>query len=93
MKIAKYIRPSGSGKYELIHDEKEGADFERHCGYIRTSEFVEVEFVPLKDDSIVEKKLAVLDKAETELRAKFQIALNGIEQQRQELRAISYRPE
>lgn len=93
MKLAKYTAISDSGrKHEFIHDEKAGADLERVCGYVRISEFAEVEFVPLKDDSIVEKQLAVLDKAESELRTKFQAALNGIEQQRQELRAITYTP-
>lgn len=91
MKIAKYISMSESGrKYESIQTEKEGVELERVCGYVRVSEVVEVEFVPLKDDAVVEKQLAVLDKAESELRTKFQAALNGIEQQRQELRAITY---
>lgn len=93
MKIAKYITMSDSGRgYEVIHSEKDGADYERVCGYVRISEFVEVEFPPLKDQVIVEKQIAALDKAETELRTKFQAALNGIEQQRQELRAITYTP-
>lgn len=91
MKIAKYITMSeGRRGYEVIHTEKDGTDFERVCGYVRISDFVEVEFPPLKDEAIVEKQIASLDKAESELRAKFQAALNGIEQQRQELRAITY---
>jgi hypothetical protein len=94
MKYAKYISMSHSGqhKYESIQNEKEGSDLERLCGYVRISEFVEVEFAPLTDGSVVEKQLAALDKAESELRTKFQFALNGLEQQRQELRAIAHKP-
>jgi hypothetical protein len=93
MKYAKYISMSDSGrKYESIQNENEGSDLERVCGYIRTTDFVEVDFVPLTDGSVVEKQLAVLDKAESELRTKFQAALNGLDQQRQELRAIAHKP-
>lgn len=74
--------------YESILD----GQFDSFEEYVRLSEFVEVEFQPLTGDEFVQKQLSALDKAESALRAQFQIALNGIEQQRQELRAITYQP-
>jgi len=87
MKIALFKR-LGDHSYETIKGpEWEGIGFDE---YIRISEYIEVEFPPLADDSIVEKQLAALDKAEQQLRNKFQEALNGIERHREELRAITY---
>lgn len=75
-------------QYETFKTEAEakyiGEDFVQISGY------VEVEFPPLTDEFIIEQHLSVLDKAETALRNKFQAALDGIEQQRQELRAITH---
>lgn len=91
MKIARFRRVGVDAHcvYETIKDEKDakyiGEDF------VQISDYIEVEFPPLTDESIVEQHLGVLDKAEASLRNKFQAALNGIEQQRQELRAITFR--
>lgn len=74
--------------------ETVGTDnYEQVDRYIRVSEYVDVEFPPLKGEEVVQKQLTALDKAEGELRGRFQAALNQIEQQRQELRALTYRPE
>jgi hypothetical protein len=66
--------------------------FDTFDDYVRMSEFVEVEFKPLSSEVVVQKQLNALDKSESELRNKFQEALNRIERQREELRAISYTP-
>lgn len=92
MKIARFRRVGVDAlcQYETFKTEEEakyiGEDFVQISGY------VEVEFPPLTDESIVAQHLSVLDKAESALRNKFQAALSGIEQQRAELRAITFRP-
>ena len=89
MKIAKFKR-LGENSFETILDDSSPlANFD---SYIRLTEWLDVEFQSLNDDAIVEKQLNALDKAETELRGKFQGALNEIERQRQDLRAITYVP-
>ena len=91
MKIARYTSMSESGfSYESIHTEEDGNGLESACGYVRLTEFIDVNFVPLQSGEVVEKQVAALDVAETELRNKFQAALNKIEQRREELRAITY---
>jgi hypothetical protein len=66
--------------------------FDTFSDYVRLSEFVEVEFKPLQSEIVVQKQLDALDKAESQLRNKFQEALNGLNRQREELRAITYTP-
>lgn len=87
MKLAKFKR-LGEHSYETITEE--WADGCRD--YVRLSEYVEVEFPPLRDEAIVERQLEALDRTENALRTQFQQALSGIEQQRAELRAITYTP-
>lgn len=91
MKIAifKSIEPGCLHGWETIGAE----DYEQIDRYIRVSEYVDVEFPPLKGEEVVQKQLTALDKAEGELRGRFQATLNQIERQRQELRALTYRPE
>ena len=90
MKLAvfKSIEPGSLYGWETV----QGEGHEKLDRYIRISEYVVVEFPPLKGDEVVQKQLSALDKAEGELRGRFQAALGQIEQQRQELRAITYRP-
>ena len=89
MKVAKFKR-LGEGAFETIIDE-ESPLATLDC-YVRLTEWVDVEFRPLRDEAIVEKQLNALEKAEAELRTKFELALGEIERQRQELRAITYVP-
>jgi hypothetical protein len=56
--------------------------FDTFHDYVRLTEFVEVNFPPLNNEEVVEKQF----------RERFQEALNEIERQRQELRAITYTP-
>jgi len=78
--------------YELATPVPAGGWMEGDKIFIRISEYVDVEFPPISDGEIIQKRLDALDHAETELRTKFQDALGGIERQRQELRAITLQP-
>lgn len=87
MKVAIFKRLGEYG-YDTVSDD----GLENCKEYVRTSEYVDVDFPPLESKEVVEKQLSALDAAEAELRSKFQDALNAIESHRQELRAISYKP-
>lgn len=78
---------------EPSYDTVAGDALEGCADFVRTTEYVEVEFPPLESARVVEKQLEALDKAEQEVRNKFESALRQIERQRQELRAITYVPE
>jgi hypothetical protein len=86
MKIAKYKRVGEYG-YETVSDD----GLENCADYIRISEFIEVDFPPLESKEVIQRHLEALDRTETEVRSKFQEMLNSIEQQRAELRAITYK--
>lgn len=87
MKIATFKRMGEYG-YDTVSDD----GLENCKEYVRTSEYVDVTFAfpPLESREIVEKQLAQLDAAEAEVRNRFQEALNAINSQRAELRAITY---
>lgn len=74
------------------HESVCGEIFDTFEDYARLTEFVEIDFPPLRNEEVVQKQLDALDRAEGELRNKFQEALSGIERQREELRAITYTP-
>jgi hypothetical protein len=61
--------------------------------YVRLSEFIDIELPERVTEEVLNDKLDVLDKAETELRAKYQVELENIKTKRQELLAITYQPE
>jgi hypothetical protein len=88
MRIAIFKRIGTDYAYESIKKE-EDAQYASD-DFVRITEYIDVSFPPLQDESIIEQSLGVLDKAESQLRNKFQVALNAIEQQRQELRAITF---
>lgn len=87
MKIAIFKRIGTDYPYEAIKPESD----EKYTtnDFVRTSEYIEVEFPPCLSDEVVQKQIDALDWAESELRNKFQAALNSLEQQRAELRAIT----
>lgn len=88
MKLAIFKRVDPALSYETV----KGESYEEDSGFVRISEYVEVEFPPLSSGEVVQKQLEILDKAEGELRSKFQQALAGIQQSRQELLALTYQP-
>lgn len=69
-----------------------GESFESMEGYARVSEFVDIEFPALTTDAVVKQQLDALDRAEGELRRQFQMKLDGIENRRAELKAITFVP-
>jgi hypothetical protein len=89
MKIAKYKR-MGESSFETYGEE--GSFMEHHEGYVRLTEYADVEFVPLRSEDVVQKQLDALAGAEKELRNQFQQALNSIEQERSNLLALAYFP-
>ena len=82
MKIAKY---ADEGGWESI-DKKGWID--ESPRYIRTTEYVEVEFVPLPKEDVVPKQVKALENAKAEARAKFQVAINAIDEKIAKLLAI-----
>jgi hypothetical protein len=66
--------------------------FEDMPWYIRLTEFVEIELKPLATEAVVNKQLTALDEAEAQLRTQFQDKLAGLNERRQELRALTFQP-
>jgi hypothetical protein len=87
MKIALY---KASTVTDLIFQESEYV--EKSTDYIRTSEFVEVNFIPLPPEETTAKELAALDSLEQFSREQLQKQLDYIEQRRGELRALTHTP-
>ena len=86
MRLAIFRRLGEHSSTSACEEWADGCD-----AYVRLSEFVDVNFPPLKGDDVVQKQLNALDRTESALRDKFQSALNGIEHQRAELRAITHK--
>lgn len=63
-------------------------NMEGHGDYVRLTEYVDVEFQRIKGDEVIEQQINILNRAETDLRNKFQEALNKIDRQRAELLAL-----
>jgi hypothetical protein len=89
MKIARFKR-LGEASFEAYGEE--GCFMERIEGYVRLTEYAEVEFVPLRSEDVIQKQLNALAGAEKELRNQFQEALNRIEHERSNLLALAYFP-
>lgn len=64
------------------------ADASQPDGYVRISPYIEIEFPALSQDTVVEKQLGQLAKAEAKLRTEFQTSLNNISDLRQKLLAL-----
>jgi len=84
MKIAKYkCLEHGFITYD-IDDELEDL-----AGFIRLTEFAEVEFVDLPTEETVPKEVEALEKAKNEARIKFQGVINDIDEKISKLLAIT----
>lgn len=59
------------------------------AGYVRTSEWVEVDFPPRKPEEQIAQEIVQLDEKATELRAEYGVKLAAIERRKQELAAIT----
>ncbi len=86
-KIALFKDMSYSFSSEYVCEET----MEGYEKYVRVSEYVEVEFTLLPEQTVVENELATLDSVEADLREKFREQLGNIESRRQNLRALTYK--
>ena len=69
------------------------SEAERYSSDVRISEYVEVEFLPLKDEIVVDKYIEALDRSERKIRLEFQQKLDDIATQRATLLALTHKPE
>jgi hypothetical protein len=67
--------------------------FDKIPGYVRLTEYVEVEFPPLQDHAVIAKHLEALDRAEAAVTKRYFETLADLKQQKEELRAITYNPD
>lgn len=74
----------------MICDEEQGPRMEKWSGMIRTTEWEEVTFRPLPAETTIPPQLAALDKAEAELRGRFQEKLNELTNRRASLLALTH---
>lgn len=88
MKLAQF-KTDASG-YVSIAAESGGEAAVTYSGWVRISEYVEVEFPPLPPAIVVEGQLKQIDAAEQELREKFQQKLNELVEARARLLSLSH---
>lgn len=92
MKIAKFQR-IGSPDWFAVWEQLPSGNEPMQEDYVRVSEYLDINFPPRAPEEIVPAQMAVLDKAEAELREKFAEKLNQIAEQRARLRAITWQPQ
>lgn len=66
---------------------------ENGAGYVRISEYVDVTFPQLKEEIVIDKYIAALDRSERAVRLEFQRKLDDIATQRANLLALTHKPE
>lgn len=87
--VFRNIEPGGClDGFETIDTE----NFEKATGYVRISEYVEIEFPKLKDDLVIDKYIDALDRSERQVRLDFQKKLDEIAAQRANLLALTHKP-
>lgn len=91
MKIAQFKTGfAGGGNFTTLADESSGEASVKYSGWVRISEYVEVEFPSLATQVVVEGQLKQLDAAEAELRTKFQGKLNELANERAKLLSLTH---
>lgn len=88
MKVAKY-RSIGRYPYETVWHWDESVGEPNHEGYVRLSEWVEVEFPPLRDKQVVEDEIVKLNAKAAEIRANLGLQIAAIEARKAELLCIT----
>lgn len=88
MKIATFN--TGLGESQFISAEAGGEACVKYSGWVRLSEYIEVEFPPLPAAVVVEGQLKQIDTAEQELREKFQQKLNELAEARAKLLSLTH---
>ena len=91
MKIAKFKEIKH--EYESIWEQpmwrpESERDSYQPEGYVRITEWVEVELPPLKGDDVIQVQLEAIDKLEQTTRIKFQEELDRIKELRAQLLAL-----
>lgn len=71
-------------------ESPDGIRCENIKGYVRTSEYVEVEFPPLANFEVIEAQVAALEEAAAEINAKAFDAVANIKARIMELRSIGH---
>lgn len=82
MKIAKFK------SLEHGFDSFSGDELEECEGYIRTTEYVDVEFPPLKNEDIVKNQVSALNEVKKGIQAATQLKINEVDRQIGELLAL-----
>lgn len=70
----------------------ESADTRVPDGYVRLSPWLEIEFPSLDDSAVIDSQLKQLDKAEQKAREELQHRLNAINDARQKILALTFKP-
>lgn len=86
MRVAQLKTPMGN---TAIMEEGTARMMER-TGWVRLTEFTEIEFTPLPPAEVIEGQLKLIDAAEAELRAKFQEKLNQLANERRALLSLTH---
>lgn len=89
MKIAQF-KTFGGGNHTTYADENTGEACVTYSGWVRLTEYTEVELTPLPTSTVVEGQLKQLDTVETELRTQFQLKLNELANERAKLKSLSH---
>lgn len=87
MKIAKYK------DIQYGYDCYQSESFDAVPGYVRLTEFLEVEFKLLDSDSQIQKHVAALDHKRQKIVEDFTAKLAELDAQKAELLALTYQPE
>lgn len=61
-------------------------------GYVRLSPWLNIDFPSLDTETVIDSQMKQLDKAEQEIREQFQERLNTINDTRQRIRALAFKP-
>lgn len=82
-----------TGDYCILLRFMGDTDGDFHTGYVRISEPCDVTFAPLKNEAVVRNALKALDGLEHEARMELGEKLGKINEQREQLRSLTYQPE
>lgn len=89
MKCAKF-RSIGRHSFETVwHRRDDDSDTGEHEGYIRLSEWVEVDFPPIADQVVIEQEIIQLNAKAAEIRATLGVQIAAIEARKAELLCIT----
>lgn len=92
MKIALFQDIQLNDITPVLHQPNYGTDEEREnytvTGYVRISEWIDIEFPPLSTDEVIQSQLKVIDEAEQEARRRFNEQLERFNGMRANLLAL-----